>query len=314
MNQKVHVNCMIEHKSTDSITNMKCICCLSDEIIKVTNQSFFNLPILKCKNCKLHFVWDKDLILDLEKYYNETYWDVFRNIKNKKFSEQKVDNAYLVKKLPKFIQKFFDIIGVRKSFSRSQLLYLSPFLNGKQTMFELGSGEGFILQFFEKRGFNVFGLEPSKTNLDIINKKLKHGKCITGSANDIDTLKKKFDVIIISHVFEHLKDCRKVLLDLKQILSKGGILFIDVPNCSDITTLNESIYTQPHIHHFTKKSLEELALTTGFRIVKIDFYYGRVSTLYQHIKYLLFWIFGKDFFVLSDQHNGNYLRIILSNE
>ena len=298
----------------NSIKDINCICCLSNQITKAFETSFFNLPILKCINCGLHFVWDKNSTLDLEKYYNETYWDVFRNIKNEKYKDQKVDNAYLIKKLPKFIQKFIDVIGVRKSLSRSQLWYLIPFLNGKKSLFELGSGEGFILEFFEKNGFDVFGMEPSKTNLEIINKKLKNGKCITGSANDLRSLTQKFDVIIISHVFEHLKDCRKVLIDIKQILAPDGIIFIDVPNCSNITTLHESISSQPHIFHFTKKSLESLSSTIGLSVIQTDFFYGKVSSFSEHIKYLLNWIFGKNYFVSSNQNDGNYLRIIFSNK
>ncbi|ABX12006.1 class I SAM-dependent methyltransferase [Nitrosopumilus maritimus] len=304
---------MNESKKYDFIDNAFCPCCSSNNLYIAFEKSFFNLPVLKCNECGLHFIWDKNLTLNLEKYYDETYWDVFRNIKNKQIKNQQTDNAYLIKKFPKFIQKFFDWTGVRKSLSRSQSWYLLPLLKKKHSLFELGSGEGFILEFFEKNGFDVFGMEPSKINFSLINRKLTYGKCVTGSADDIKSIKKKFDVIILSHVFEHLKDCKQVLLDLKKILNPNGIIFIDVPNCSNLKTLHESIFTQPHIFHFTKKSIESLSSSTGFSIIKADFFYGKVSTFLDHIKYFLFWIFKKDFFIVSDQKNGNYLRIILTN-
>lgn len=303
---------MDSNNESSYIENIICICCSSKKIIHAFDSSFFKLPVLKCKDCELHFVWDKNSTLDLEKYYNETYWDVFRNIKNQKYKNERIDDAYLIKKLPKFIQKFIDLIGVRKSLSRSQLLYLFPLVNKKKSLFELGSGEGFILEFFEKKGFDVFGIEPSKTNLQIINKKLYHGKCITGSAKDIKSITQKFDVIILSHVFEHLEDCRQVLIQLKEILYPGGIIFIDVPNCSNPMTLHESIFTQPHIFHFSKKSLEMLSLSIGLSVIQSDFFYGKVSSFSEHIKYLLYWIFRKNYFVSSNEQNGNYLRIILS--
>jgi len=296
------------------IENVTCICCRSDKILQAFETSFFNLPILKCNNCNLHFVWDKDKTLDLEKYYNETYWDVFRNIENKTYTDQKLDDAYLVKKLPKFIQKFIDLIGVRKSLSRSQLWYLLPLVNKKKSLFELGSGEGFILEFFEKQGFDVFGMEPSKTNLKIISKKLKNGTCITGSADDIKSLTKKFDVIVVSHVFEHLIDCKQVFIDLKETLAPNGLLFIDVPNCSNSLTLDESVKTQPHTFHFTRKSLESLSSEIGLSVVKTDFYYGKVSSFSEHLNYLLCWIFRKNYFKISNQNDGNYLRMVFSTE
>lgn len=305
---------MNDAENQELIKNISCKCCSSNKLSVAYESSFFNLPILRCNECELYFVWDKNSTLDLEKYYNETYWDVFRNIESKQYRNEKTDDAYLIKKLPKFIQKIIDWIGVRKSLSRSQLLYLLPLVKGKNSLFELGSGEGFILEFFEKNGFDVFGIEPSKTNFQIINKKLHHGRCITGSAIDIKSITKKFDLIILSHVFEHVEDCKEVLLDLKQLLNPTGLIFIDVPNCSNSETLHESVFNQPHISHFSKKSIEMLSSSVDLSVLKSDFFYGRVSSFSEHFKYLFYWIFQKDYFKISNQKNGNYLRIILSKK
>jgi len=293
--------------NSDDIKN--CMCCNSTNTIPVTDDSFFNFPVFKCEDCLYHFVSYQDDEKTMQQYYNETYWSVFRNIHNKKIKDQKVDDAYLIKKLPGPIRSIVELIGVRKSQAYSQFKYLQPFLKGT-TMFEIGPGEGFMLELFEKKNFHVFGMEASKENLQIINSKLNKGEIQIGFAEDISKINKKFDVIILSHVLEHLVDCRKVLLKIKNLLKDGGIFFIEVPNCESEKELEHSILTQPHLHHFTKQSIEILLKDMGFEIIKIDTFSAHVVSFWQHLKYLLKWILKIDHYTPASQKQGNYLRII----
>jgi 2-polyprenyl-3-methyl-5-hydroxy-6-metoxy-1,4-benzoquinol methylase len=290
----------------------KCDCCYSKNIEQVYDDSFFNLPIMKCMDCLFHFAMYDEDEKNMQKYYNETYWPVFRNINNKKILDQKVDNAYLIKKLPSPIIKLIESTGVRKSLAYSQFRYLKSYLKGK-TLFEIGPGEGFILELFEKNNYNVFGMEASKENLDVISSKLRNGKIEIGFAEDISKINKKFDVIILSHVLEHLVDFRKVLLNIKNLLVDDGIFFIEVPNCKNFEMLEHSIYTQPHLHHFTKLSLELLLEDLGFKIIKIDTFSANVVSLTDHFKYLLKWIFKIDHYVVAPENQGNNLRIIITH-
>jgi 2-polyprenyl-3-methyl-5-hydroxy-6-metoxy-1,4-benzoquinol methylase len=290
----------------------KCSCCFSKNIDQVYDESFFNLPIMKCLDCSFHFVLYEEDEKNMQAYYNETYWPVFRNIHNKKISDQKVDKSYLIKKFPTSIRKLIEFTGVRKSLAYSQFKYLKSHLKGK-TLFEIGPGEGFVLELFEKNDFEVFGIEASKENLDIIDRKLRNGKIQTGFAEDISKIDKKFDVIILSHVLEHLVDCRKVLLNIKNLLNPDGIFFIEVPNCQDFDTLKNSIYNQPHLHHFTKLSLEILLKDLGFKIIQIDTFTANVVSLRDHFKYLFKWFLKIDHYSIASKTQGNHLRIIMTH-
>ncbi len=289
----------------------KCQCCDSLNITQAYNDSFFNLPILRCEDCLVHFVDYKDQN-SMKEYYSETYWRVFRNIHNKKIKDGVVDDAYAIKKLPKIIRHIVEATGVRKSLARSQYKYLKPYIAGKN-MLELGSGEGFVLEMFEKHGFDVHGIEPSKENIQIINKKIKKGKCEIEFAENITKQDKKFDVIIMSHVLEHLINHSEVLQNLKKVLSKNGILFLEIPNCENKETLEHSIKTQPHLHHFTKLSLEKLMNKLGYKIIRIDAFEARVVSISEHLRYMIFWLLGRDYYVPAAYNKGNNLRVIVTH-
>ncbi len=289
-----------------------CDCCKIDNTSEVFTDSFFNLPILKCNNCSGYFVKNKNKI-DLKKYYNEIYWDIFRNVDKKKITEGKTDEAYLLKKFPTFVQNIIESTGIKKALAYSQYSYLKKFLN-KGKLLEIGAGQGYILEIFEKNGFEVSGIEPSKSNVEIINKKLKNGKCKHGFVESEINQKERFDTIIMSHVLEHVVDSRKDLEKLKEVLSDQGHLFIEIPNCGSKKYLEESIFTQPHIHHFTKKSIQKLLESIQMKIIKVDTLNGEVNTLSEHFKYFLYWIFKKDYFYPVKEEDGKYLRIIAKKE
>ena len=132
---------------------------------------------------------------------------------------------------------------------------------------------------------------------------------ISGDLPDYD---KKFDVIIISHVLEHLINCRLVISSLRELLAEDGIIFIEVPNCEDLITLEHSVFTQPHLHHFTEKSLEFLFKSCGYEIIKSDIFFSHVVTLAEHIKYMLKWFLKIDCYTKGTNSHGNILRLIVS--
>jgi len=288
----------------------KCQCCDSEELENLKNSSFFKFPVLKCLDCESS-VTQIDENFDLKKYYDEIYWSTFRNIENKDVNKQDVDSGYLLKKFPKFIQNLVEITGVRKAQAFSQFNYVLPFIKGKKIL-EIGSGEGFILEYFSKNNFNVFGIEPSTENVERINKRLGRKICIQGFAEDVEKMNEKFDAIILSHVFEHVVNCRELLSTIYEKLSKTGILFLEVPNCSNKIILEHSIFEQPHIHHFTLDGFEKIAEKTNFKIIKKDIFYSALETLSAHIKFLIYWFIKKDFNISSSKEKGTEIRVIFS--
>lgn len=95
-----------------------------------------------------------------------------------------------------------------------------------------------------------------------------------GRIEDID-FKKKFDLIVLSHVLEHITNPKALIYSLKKLLSTKGILIIEVPSVDNLLNGKYSFdllkyFQNMHIHHFTINSLRYLAQELSLEIIYID--------------------------------------------
>ena len=103
----------------------------------------------------------------------------------------------------------------------------------------------------------------------MINNKLKKGKVIESSVEEFSN-DKIFDLIWMSHVLEHIVEPIDFLKKIQNNLKKNSIFFIEVPNCDYQPMLKSSIEKNPHLFHFTKKSLSKLVESIGYEIISCN--------------------------------------------
>jgi len=113
----------------------------------------------------------------------------------------------------------------------------------------VGAGDGFLLKEFISEGKNT-NLSAIEYNEESI-QKLKELNIQVFS--DISKIHKKsrYDLIILSHVLEHVLDQNTFLVKLNALLNKNGYIFVDVP-CLDYLLKND---TGSHISFFDLFSL-----------------------------------------------------------
>ena len=166
----------------------------------------------------------------------------------------------------------------------------SKWHKNKGTLFEVGVGEGFLLSSAKKKGWQIGGIDFNDEGIKKFNPELLKDVKIE---NIFDFLKNynaqdKFDVCVIQNVLEHVIDPRKLLLDLKKILTKEGIIMIRVPNdFSDIQLkakkfnfIKEDFWVSPpeHLNYFNLENIIKFVDSMDFEIVDlfssfpIDFY------------------------------------------
>jgi len=134
---------------------------------------------------------------------------------------------------------------------------------------DIGAATGILLSVFKDNGWEVWGVEPSGNSQVII----KRGFKVVKSEFERALLPKSyFDVVVLNHTLEHLKDPLKVLRKVKDILKGGGVVYVDVPNFGSLSSRlyrRKWPYLLPeeHVHHFTPSSLGKIFKKAGLKTV-----------------------------------------------
>lgn len=128
---------------------------------------------------------------------------------------------------------------------------VSKFLNPNQKkVLEIGCGPGGILSYFKTQGFDCIGI-------DYDNEDLQYGKSLGLQLYDVKKeINQKFDLIILSHVIEHLEDFNKFIEYLEKYIKNNTYIYIEVPSIESIKIHYDSkLLNFLHIAHVTHFSL-----------------------------------------------------------
>ena len=107
-----------------------------------------------------------------------------------------------------------------------------------KTMLDIGCGTGEFLKAGADAGFNVTGIDVDSTTTDYITRKYGF-RMVTGLLGSETFPASSFDVVVLSHVIEHLQAPFELLGVIHGILKPNGLFVMCTPN-SD--SLEESIH------------------------------------------------------------------------
>jgi SAM-dependent methyltransferase len=141
-------------------------------------------------------------------YSSSYFMEEFKNQYNKTYYEDEVNLRNLAKKRLKILNKF-----------------IKP--EGKKIL-EIGCAAGFFLSEAKSLGYDVKGIELSKTESEYARNILKL-EIENASFLDYED-SNKYDVIAAFFVIEHLPDQEKVFDKLFSLLNPGGYVFLGLPS------------------------------------------------------------------------------------
>jgi len=225
--------------------------------VRTLFSSFF--PIMRCQGCGYGVYARKILPEWLHKYYSSDYFQAGGLPSEQWHSER------LFLDDPRAIGQY---ACVKDWIEKLDLKAL-----------DIGAGNAFFMRFLRAKhagGLQLFVVEPGE------------GWEAYYKANDISLVGKffpfntelRFNYIHTSHWLEHVVDLAGTMVRLKGILEPGGFIFVEVPDCPLDYFYSDS-GDVPHIHFFTKDSLQLLFKRHGFEVLTIDVYGQSLRALFR---------------------------------
>jgi len=131
------------------------------------------------------------------------------------------------------------------------------------SVLDIGFGSGSVIFSFSK-DTKIFGLEISKSAIERATQIAKRKgylffdfKYYLGGSFPFES--EMFDVIIASHVLEHIENLDIVMREIWRVAKKDAEIVILIP-------INEKYHDPNHVHKFTTKSFIEIAENYGFTL------------------------------------------------
>jgi 2-polyprenyl-3-methyl-5-hydroxy-6-metoxy-1,4-benzoquinol methylase len=173
---------------------------------------------------------------------------------------------YYYANLSKYEDKSIGTGGGFTENDKNRLIETAKFLAGyikdkNSRILDLGCANGGLLRELKKYGFqNLVGIDPSDECVKITREEVGC-ECYQHSLFDIPDSMGKFDVVISTHVLEHLLNVRQSVSIIYKLLNAGGYVYIECPNAShykDVIHAPFQEFNAEHINHFNEKSFQNL--------------------------------------------------------
>lgn len=158
------------------------------------------------------------------------------------------------------------------SHAKNVISFVSPYLKNKEiNILDIGCSTGALLSEFKKRGYNnLYGVDPSPFCVEQV-KKHFNIKADSRTISSMEVYEKKYDLIILSAVCEHLIDLYYSIEKIIKMLKDNGLIFIDVPNLSLFDKYIFVPFQQfniEHINFFSLRSLMNLMNNFNFSLIE----------------------------------------------
>lgn len=219
---------------------------------RATNQSFADTNRTQCRSCGLTFASPMPSDQDLQNYNSRYY-----------------ESAYGGQAVHKTARAYFSAIALLR------ITHLQSFLSKHNvkvsSILELGPGTGYFARHWLQSAplSSYYAIETDSSchaSLKALGVQLREVSDETVNAQ-------QYDLVIMSHVLEHVPNPQAFLTQTTRNLRKGGALFIEVP-CRDF---EHKKLDEPHLLFFDKQPMNVLLNKLGFTQIEVS-YHGQLMS------------------------------------
>ena len=227
-----------------------CAICGENNVHKISKKGQFGeiVNVVLCKNDGFVYLsprWNQE---GYDNYYGQKYSSIFPQFDNQ---EEVIEEPY------KLVVK------------RINLYFKNTPLNA----LSIGAGKGCVLRLLEKENENLdcYVIEPSEECRNYLFENFGY-RILSDSINSEwqKGNEKKFDIIIVRHVLEHLLDPLNSLKKVRETLTHSGVAYIAVPDMmSPKGSLRRYYFRAPHVSYFSKPTLSYFLNKSGLEIIEV---------------------------------------------
>jgi 2-polyprenyl-3-methyl-5-hydroxy-6-metoxy-1,4-benzoquinol methylase len=149
----------------------------------------------------------------------------------------------------------------------SQISHIPQIYNNINTVLDVGAGSGEFSALMLSLGKQVDAIEPTQDYASYV-QRMFDVPMFCGSITHFKT-EKTYDLIRLNHVLEHMRDPTEKLLAMRNLLSKGGVLHVEVPNFVTYAKSKSpgNMFHYGHIYNFDHETLLAFAARAGLKPV-----------------------------------------------
>lgn len=225
----------------------------TQKLYLVSKQNYFNernFAYYHCKKCQVAFL-----------YPRITKKDVYQIYKGKYFSFQHKPS-----------NKLIDFILSWELSPYSE--YIAQVVKVGRKLLDVGCGYGDFLLKMQKKGWDVYGIEPFSDAVTVVRKRIGAERILKGELPKVKFSSKNFDVVTLWHVLEHLPNPLIYISRIHNLLEKRGYLIMEVPNLdSFLLSIFKNNYnwlsTTEHVFIYSKEGVKKLLKDNGFSTLSV---------------------------------------------
>lgn len=248
---------------------MKRLCCNycgEDDTQTVTHgpDLLLNRPgdftLVRCRNCGLIYQNPQLTPEELAPHYPQEYDPYARDISEEPSPFRRLDRRHNQARKAGRIIKYHSNPG---------------------EILDVGCATGLFLQTMKERGWKTTGVEPNTFASEYARRTFDLD-VVTGTLQEAGLPDRRFDVVTMWDVLEHVPDPRATLAEVARIIKPGGLFVASVPNptCIEARLFGDAWvgWDRPrHLYLFTPSVLRRYYEDAGLRLFTIESFSGRLG-------------------------------------
>lgn len=231
----------------------KCPICASERVTHLIKHTDFQQSFIWfCSMCNHRFVYPEPDSTELDRFYKHVY----SPNRQRYFGE----NYFIAMEKRAIAQIRFIKWQMQQSAS-------SYDVHGMKVI-DYGCGVGALVAFLQCEGIDAVGYDSDPEAIKVGQERWKVNIEISAQ-NGMNTFHEQYDLLLLSHVVEHLPNIHDTLTNYFKVLRPGGYMFIEVPNCY-VEMFNAEMDPEAHLHFFSEQSLRCLLEKLGVHIIACE--------------------------------------------